>query len=279
MANLTVSSTVKLNNGVEMPILGLGTFQSEHGKTTQNAVRWALEAGYRHVDTAAVYGNEQDVGAAVRDSGLPRQQVFIATKVWNSDQGYDATLRAYDQSLKRLKVDFIDLYLIHWPIHGTRSEAWRAMVRIYEEGRCRAIGVSNYMVRHLKEILAESPIIPAVNQFELSPYNTRPALVDFCCQRGIVVESYSPLARGRKLGDPALEVLSNHYGKTPAQILIRWAIEKGYVVIPKSVHRERIIENVGVFDFSITPEDMRLLDGLNEDLQTIRPSFMEGEWE
>ena len=276
---LTLNSTVNLNNNVEMPILGLGTFEAEQGKTTQKAVLWALEAGYRHLDTAAVYRNEQDVGVAIRESGIPRAEIFVTTKLWNREQQYDAALRAFDHSLELLGMDYIDLYLIHWPVPPYRAEAWRALCHIYEQGRCRAIGVSNYTIRHLKEVLADSPLVPAVNQFELSPFLTRPALVDFCRAQGVQVESYSPLSRGAKLNDPIVGNLANHYGKTPAQVLIRWALQKGWVVIPKSVHRERIVENANVFDFSLSEEDLITLDGLNEDFHTIRPGFMQGEWE
>jgi len=276
---LSLTSTVRLNNNVEMPVFGLGTFESEQGKTTRDAVLWALEAGYRHIDTAAIYRNEQDVSAAIRASGIPRVEIFVTTKLWNREQQYDAALRAFDQSLARLGMDYIDLYLIHWPVPPYRADAWRALCHLYEQGRCRTIGMSNYTIRHLKEVLADSPLVPAVNQFELSPFLTRTALVDFCCQKGIQVESYSPLARGAKLGDPTVVAVAKQHGKTAAQVLIRWALQKGYVVIPKSVNRARIIENASVFDFSLTQKDVTILDGLNEDFRTIRPGFMQGEWD
>jgi methylglyoxal/glyoxal reductase len=279
MDNMNLISTVTLNNDVKIPLFGLGTFQSNQGQETQDAVRWALQAGYRHIDTAANYHNEEDVGKAIRDSGIPRKELFVTTKLWNADQAYDATLRAYDQSLKRLGMDYVDLYLIHWPIKGTRSDAWRAMVHLYQEGRVRAVGVSNYTVRNLTELLAESPIVPAINQFELNPFNTCQKLVDFCKQRGITVESYSPLSRGKKLDNPVVAELAQRYGKTTAQIMIRWAADKGYVVIPKSVHQARIIENANIFDFSLMPHDLQLLDGLNENLHTINPPWMAGEWD
>jgi diketogulonate reductase-like aldo/keto reductase len=276
--NLTLQSTVKLNNGIEMPRLGLGTFQSERGSETRSAVRWALEAGYRHIDTAAIYGNEADVGAAIRESGIPREEIFITTKLWNGSQRYDAALRAYDESVRLLGVEQVDLYLVHWPIRETRKEAWRALLRLYEEGRVRAIGVSNYTVRHLNELLADSPLVPAVNQFEVHAFNTRLELVGFCQQAGIVAESYSPLSRGAKLNDPRLAAVARRYEKTPAQVLIRWVLQHGMVVIPKSVRRERILENADVFDFEISAQDLRELDGLDEGLHTIRPGFMAGEW-
>ena len=275
----SLQSTVTLNNGVKMPVLGLGTFQSDRGETARQAVTWALEAGYRHIDTAAIYGNEEDVGAAIGTSGIPREQIFITTKVWNGDQGYETALRAYDQSLKRLGVDWLDLYLIHWPIRGTRADTWKALVQLVEEGRCRAVGVSNYTVKHLQELLASSPLVPAVNQFEVNPFNTRQALVDFCREAGIQVESYSPLARAQKLSDARLAEIARRYARTPAQVLIRWGLQQGMVVIPKSVRRERIHENAGVFDFEIDPQDMRALNGLDEGLHTINPPWMQGEWD
>jgi diketogulonate reductase-like aldo/keto reductase len=279
MDNKTLVSTVTLNNSVKMPQFGLGTFQSNKGQETQDAVRWALEFGYRHIDTAAIYHNEEDVGKGIRDSGVLRKDIFLTTKLWDADQAYDAALRAYDQSLKRLGVEYVDLYLIHWPVKGTRADAWRALVRLYQEGRVRAVGVSNYTVRNLQELLADSPVVPAVNQFELSPFNTSPKLVNFCREHGIMVESYSPLARGKKLGDPSVAGLAQRYAKTPAQILIRWALDKGYVVIPKSVHQARIVENANIFDFSLTAHDLQTLDSLNENLHTINPPWMAGEWD
>jgi methylglyoxal/glyoxal reductase len=279
MEQLQIDSTMELNNAVEMPMLGLGTFQSERGEVTRNAVLWALEAGYRHIDTAAAYKNEDDVGQAIRESGVPREEIFVTTKLWNDNQGYESALRAYDESLKRLGMDYVDLYLIHWPIEGTRADSWRALVRLYEEKRVRAVGISNYTVRFLKELLEDSPIVPAVNQFEISPFLTRKALVDYCIDRNIQVESYSPLARGRKWEDPIINEIARRYDKTPAQIMIRWALEKDYVVIPKSVRRERILENANVFDFSLSAESLRRLDGLNENLRTINPPWMKGQWD
>jgi diketogulonate reductase-like aldo/keto reductase len=275
---LTITTPLKLNNGVEMPLFGLGTFLSERGDTTRKAVLSALEAGYRHIDTAAVYGNEADVGAGVRESGIPRAEIFITTKVWNDDQGYDSTLRAFDASLGRLKMDYIDLYLIHWPVTGKRPDTWRALSHLYEQKRCRAIGVSNYTIRHLNELMADSPLVPMVNQFELHPFHTRKELVAFCQEKGIAVTSYSPLARGRKLADPALAAFAARYHKTPAQMAIRWVLQQGLIVIPKSVHRERILENSQVFDFEITPADMAALDGLNENYSVGSPDWAPEKW-
>lgn len=254
--NYTLTSTVDLPGGVKMPILGLGTFLSEPGSTTRQAVMWALEAGYRHIDTARIYNNERDVGEGVRESGLQRAEVFITTKVWNDDQGYDSTLRAYEESLKRLGMDYADLYLIHWPVPQKRLETWKALIRLREEKTVRAIGVSNFMVRHLDELLGTSDVVPAVNQVEISPFIQRKALVDYCRAKGIVVEAYSPLSRGQRLADPRLAAMAKKYGKTPAQIALRWVVQRGIVAIPKSVHRERIVENAAIFDFVIDEGDM-----------------------
>lgn len=254
--NYTFQSTVDLPGGVKMPILGLGTFLSEPGPTTRQAVVWALEVGYRHIDTARIYGNERDVGEGIRESGLPRAEVFVTTKVWNDDQGYDSTLMACETSLKRLGMDYVDLYLIHWPVPQKRRETWRALIRLWEEKMARAIGVSNFMIRHLDELLGTSDVVPAVNQVEISPFIQRKALVDYCRSKGIVVEAYSPLSRGQRLQDPRLVAMAKKYGKTPAQIALRWVIQKDIVAIPKSVHRERIIENAAIFDFNIGEEDM-----------------------
>jgi diketogulonate reductase-like aldo/keto reductase len=263
-----LSSTIKLNNGVEIPRLGLGVFRAAAGGEARRAVSWALEMGYRHIDTAMIYGNEGDVGEALRASGVPRGEVFITTKLWNGDHGYDAALRAFDGSLKRLRVDYLDLYLIHWPVEGRRGESWKALVKLLEEKRCRSIGVSNYTMRHLEELLKSSPVVPAVNQVELSPFLYQKELISFCQGRGIVVESYSPLTKGQRLGHPAIKSVASKYKKTPAQVMIRWALQHDLVVIPKSAKRERIEENAGVFDFEIAEADMKALDALDEGLRT-----------
>ena len=275
---LSITTPLKLNNGVEMPVFGLGTFLSERGATTRKAVLYALEAGYRHIDTAAVYDNEADVGAGVRESSIPRTEIFITTKVWNDDQGYDSTLQAFDASLERLKMDYVDLYLIHWPVTGKRADTWRALIHLYEQKRCRAIGVSNYTIRHLKELLADSPLVPMVNQFELHPFNTRKELMAYCQEMGIAVTSYSPLARGRKLAEPALTAIAARYHKKPAQVAIRWVLQQDMIVIHKSVHRERILENAQVFDFEITSADMTALDGLNENYSVTSPDWAPEKW-
>jgi diketogulonate reductase-like aldo/keto reductase len=268
---LTLESRARLNNGVEIPRLGLGVYQSPPGKTTRRAVKYALEIGYRHIDTAQLYGNEADIGDALRESGIKREQVFITTKVWNSYQGYDSTLQACEQSLRRLRLQYVDLYLIHWPVQGMSLNTWRAMVNLLRSGKARAVGVSNYTIELLQEILQNSDVVvPAVNQVEFHPFLYQKHLLSFCEKNGIQLEAYSPLTRGYKLNDPTILAVAKKYGnKTPAQVLIRWSLQHGLVVIPKSIHEDRIRENSQVFDFQLGPEDMRLLDSLNENLQTV----------
>ena len=249
-------------------MLGLGVFQTPPGIVTQKAVLSALKAGYRNIDTASLYGNEHDVGQAVRDSGLPREQVFVSTKLWNTDQGYDSALRACDQSLRRLGLGYIDLYLIHWPVPGLRKESWRALVELQRRGVCRAIGVSNYTVRHLRELLDGSESTPDVNQVEFNPFLYQKELLSFCNGKKIQLEAYSPLTREYRLSHPEVLEVARRCSKTPAQILIRWSLQHGLVVIPKSVRPERIKENAEVFDFEMSGPDMATLDSLNEDLHT-----------
>ena len=263
---LTIDSRVKLNNGVEMPLFGLGVWQTPAGATTQRAVKAALEAGYRSIDTAKMYGNEADVGIAVRESGLPRDEVFVTTKLWNSDHGYDSALKAFEGSLKRLGLPTMDLYLIHWPVTGARKDTWRAMERILKEGKARAIGVSNYMVPHLEELLANSKVVPGVNQIELSPFLYPKDVIDFCRKNGIAVEAYSPLTKGHRLGDKRLAAVAQKYRRSVPQILIRWGLQHEIIEIPKSAKEEHIQENARVFDFEIRPEDMRSMDALSEGL-------------
>ena len=270
---LSLQSTARLNNGVDIPRLGLGTFKSQEGSETLQAVGWALEAGYRHFDTAAFYANEESLGNAIQASAVPRSDIFLVTKVWNADQGYDGTLRAFEASANKLRIGYIDLYLIHWPVKGLRQDTWKALIRLYEEKRCRAIGVSNYTIRHIDELLADSPILPAVNQFEINPFNYRKELLEHCQSRGILVEAYCPLARARKLEDLRLKAISSRLSKTAAQVAIRWSLQHGMIVIPKSVHRERIFENAAVFDFELSPTDMAELDLLNENFWIINPAW------
>ena len=266
--SLTIMSTKELNSGQEIPMLGLGVYQTPAGRITQEAVKFALKTGYRHIDTATIYGNEEDVGRGVRDSGVPREQVFVTTKLWNSDHGYDAALKACDRSLRRLGLGYIDLYLIHWPVTELRGETWRALIELQRRGSCRAIGVSNYTVRHLQELLDGSEVTPAVNQVEFNPFLYQEELLKFCNGKGIQLEAYSPLTRGHKLSHPTVLDVAKKHSKSPAQIMIRWSLQHGLVVIPKSARPERIKENSEVFDFNISPADMSRLDSLSEDLRT-----------
>lgn len=270
MATTTAAETLPLPHGRPIPILGLGVFRIPDGGPCRRAVLDAFEAGYRHVDTAATYGNERDVGAAIRDSGLDRDDVFVTTKLWNDDHGYDPALRALDASLDRLGLEQVDLYLIHWPVEGRRGESWRALEHALEEGLTRAIGVSNYVGHHLQELLGECRIVPAVNQIELHPFNyrSRRDVLELCREHEIVVEAYSPLTKARRLDEPVLAEIGRDHGKSPAQVLLRYQIEKGHVVIPKSGDPERIRENAAIFDFELDAREMERLDGLDEGLAT-----------
>jgi diketogulonate reductase-like aldo/keto reductase len=262
---LSLQSRVTLNNGVKMPLFGLGTWAAT-GKAGRRAVVWALEAGYRLVDTASSYGNESEVGEAIRESGLARDEIFLTTKVWPAEFGYEATLRAFEASRRRLGVERVDLYLLHWPgdDRQRRAESWRALESLLADGRCRAIGVSNYEVPELDEVLhaGEGTTVPAVNQIPYSPFDQRRGVDAFCRLHGIRLEGYSPLTRGAKLDNEAIRSMAAAHGRTPAQVLLRWAVQKGVVTIPKSVHKERILENAAIFDFSLTPSDMAVLDAL-----------------
>ncbi|UPK64351.1 aldo/keto reductase [Rhodococcus pyridinivorans] len=261
--------TVTLNNGVEIPQLGFGVFQIPEDETTA-AVSAALETGYRHIDTAAAYGNEAGVGRALADSGLSRDELFITTKVWNSDQGYDATLRAFDTSLAALGLDRLDLYLIHWPTpaRDLYADTWRALERLVEEGRLRAAGVSNFQPAHLQRLLDGSSLVPTINQIELHPGLQQSELRAFHAEHGIATEAWSPLAQGAVLNDEAITSIAERTGKSPAQVVLRWHLQLGNVVIPKSVTPSRIRENFEVFDFELTDEDMSTIAGADRDLRT-----------
>lgn len=263
-------NTVKvLNNGVKMPIFGLGVYKSADGDETYNAVRWALEAGYRHIDTAAMYGNEASVGRAIRDSGIAREEIFVTTKLWNSEIREHNEENALKASLEKLGMDYVDLYLIHWPVREEQGylRAWKKLEQFCKEGRCRAIGVSNYNIHHLKDLLKVADIVPALDQVECHPYLAQKELHAFCEKNGIALGPWSPLGRGRLLDDPVLVALAEKYGKTTAQIVLRWDIQRGFVNIPKSVHKERIQSNAQVFDFELTEEDMQLIFSLDKDVR------------
>jgi diketogulonate reductase-like aldo/keto reductase len=265
---LTIETKLKLNDGNLIPQLGLGVWQISSAKTS-DVVLAALEAGYPHIDTASAYGNEESVGAAIRISGIPRESIFVTTKLWNSDHG--SPERALDTSLRKLKMDYVDLYLIHFPVRQ-RRQSWRALEALQKKGKTRSIGVSNFTIAHLSELLTESETVPAVNQVEFHPYLYQQDLLAFCRAKGIVVEAYSPLTHGERLKDPKLVAIAKKYSspkaKSTAQILIRWALQHGLVVLPKSSNRRRIFENADVFDFEISEDDMRLLDSFHENLRT-----------
>jgi diketogulonate reductase-like aldo/keto reductase len=260
------TATVPLRSGGAIPQVGLGVWQTPSGEVTRAAVAEALRVGYRHVDTARVYRNEADVGAAIRASGVPRAEVFVTTKLWNADQGYDQALRAFDASLQRLGLDYVDLYLIHFPVAERRRDSWRALERLRGEGRARAIGVSNYLVSHLDELAASASELPAVNQIELSPFLQRRATVAWCRERGIALAAYSPLTRGARLSHPVVTSVAGEVARSPAQVLLRWGIQQGFAVLPKSERPARIAENAALFDFALTPEQLARLDALEENL-------------
>ncbi|HJX10300.1 MAG TPA: aldo/keto reductase [Candidatus Binatia bacterium] len=287
---LTIDSKITLNDGHMIPQLGLGVWQTRAGAACEAAVLAALEAGYRHIDTAAMYGNEESVGAAIRRSGVRRENIFVTTKLSNAD--HENPERALDTSLRKLNLDYVDLYLIHYPVRE-RRQSWRALEALQAQEKTRSIGVSNFTIRHLTELLAETDAVPAVNQVEFHPYLYQRDLLDFCVAKGIVIEAYSPLTHGKRLNDPRLVVVAKRFSKvglqpaphwsqlpliqkfsrrpgirSTAQILIRWALQHQLVVIPKSARREGILENADVFDFEITKEDMQILDGFNENLRT-----------
>jgi methylglyoxal/glyoxal reductase len=258
---------VRLNQGNSIPLLGLGVYQTRPGAETQQAVTWALELGYRHIDTAALYENEADVGAAIRASGIPREELFVTTKLWHTEHGFEKSQRAAQASLRRLGLSYVDLYLIHSPRANSpddRLASWRGLEKLHREGVCRAIGVSNYGVRHLEELNGVSEIVPAVNQVEFHPFVFDPDLVADCDRRGIRIESWAPLTRGRRFDDETVVAIAAAHGRTPAQVLLRWGIEHGFIEIPKSAHRERIAENSAIFDFSLSPAEVARLDALRD---------------
>ncbi|GGY97892.1 aldo/keto reductase [Streptomyces sp. WAC04189] len=269
MATNSSIPTVTLNNGVEIPQLGFGVFQVPDEETTA-AVTSALEAGYRSIDTAAIYGNETGVGRALATSGIAREDLFITTKLWNADQGYDATLRAFDDSLAKLGLDHVDLYLIHWPTpaRDLYKDTWRAIEKLVADGRVRTAGVSNFQPDHLKRLIDGAELVPAVNQVELHPGLQQSELRAVHAELGIATEAWSPLAQGAVLKDEAITSVAGRHGKSPAQVVLRWHLQLGNIVIPKSVTPERIRQNLGVFDFTLTDDEMTAIAGLDRDLRT-----------
>ncbi len=254
-----------LNNGVKIPTLGIGTYQIG-GQIVEKVISWALDIGYRHIDTAMAYLNERRIGNAIRESDVVRDDLFITTKLWNTDHGYRNASRAIDRSLEKLGLDYVDLYLIHWPVEGF-TETWKVLEEIHASGKARSIGVSNFMIPHLEELSELAISIPAVNQVECTPYLNNETLLQYCETRGVKISAYSPLTRGTKLNDPRLVQIAGNHEKTPAQVLIRWGLQHGLIVIPKSKRKNKIIENFNVFDFNLSEEDMGELDSFNEDLR------------
>ncbi|MET3546574.1 diketogulonate reductase-like aldo/keto reductase [Paenibacillus favisporus] len=263
-----VQSKTRLNNGIEMPWLGLGVFKVEEGSELVEAVKAAVKHGYRSIDTAAVYANETSVGQGIRealaDNGLKREDLFITSKVWNADLGYESTIAAYETSLNKLGLDYLDLYLIHWPVAGKYKEAWRALEQLYKDGRVKSIGVSNFQVHHLEDLMKDAEIVPVINQVEFHPMLTQKELRDFTKQHNIQLEAWSPLMQGELLNHPLLKELADKYGKSIAQVILRWDLQHGVVTIPKSTKEHRIVENASLFDFELSREDMDRIDGLNE---------------
>lgn len=257
-----IAETTTLNNGVKMPWFGLGVYKTQEGPEVENAVAAALKIGYRLIDTAALYGNETGVGKAVRASGIPREEIFVTTKVWNTDQGYDQTLRAFEASMERLGLEYVDLYLVHWPVKGKYKDTYRALEKLYQDGRVRAIGVSNFHIHHLEDLMASCEVKPAVNQVECHPLLTQEELRRFCREQNIAFQAWSPIMKGQ-LDLPVLTELAAKYGKTPAQIVLRWDLQHDILTIPKSIRAERIRENADIFDFELSAEDMARIDALN----------------
>ncbi|SMQ64696.1 Aldo/keto reductase [Bacillus sp. OV166] len=265
MMPTNLKDTTTLSNGVKMPWVGLGVFKVTEGEEVIQSVKAAIQNGYISIDTAAIYGNEEGVGQAIKDSGVPREDLFITTKLWNSEQGYESTLKAFETSLTKLGLDYLDLYLIHWPGKDKYKETWKAFEKLYKEGRVRAIGVSNFQVHHLEDLISSAEIKPMVNQVEFHPHLTQKELLAFCKNEGIQLEAWSPLKQGKLLNEPVLEDLAHKYNKSVAQVILRWDLQHGVVTIPKSIKEHRIIENADIFDFELSTEDMDKIDGLNQD--------------
>jgi len=260
---LSLATTATLHDDVEIPLLGFGTFKMADGTEVEQAVTTALELGYRHIDTAMIYRNETGVGRAIAASGIDRSEVFVTTKVWNTDQGYEPTLAAIDASLDRLGMDRVDLYLVHWPKPHHTADTWRAMEEILASGKARAIGVSNYLIHHLDQLAETATVMPSINQIEFSPHLQSPELVGYCSDRGIAVEAWSPLKRGRIIDDPELSVIAATHDVTVSQVVLRWMLQRGIVAIPKSVTPSRIASNADLFDFELSEVEMAEINGMD----------------
>ncbi|MFJ7990865.1 aldo/keto reductase [Peribacillus frigoritolerans] len=263
-----LQDTTTLHNGVKMPWFGLGVFKVEEGPELVNAVKVAIKHGYRSIDTAAIYENEEGVGQGIREglreAGISREDLFVTSKVWNADLGYESTIAAYEKSLQKLGLEYLDLYLIHWPVEGKYKEAWRALETLYKEGKVKAIGVSNFQIHHLKDLMEDAEVKPMVNQVECHPRLTQKEVQAFCKEQGIQLEAWSPLMQGELLDNEVLQAIATKHGKSVAQVILRWDLQNGIVTIPKSTKEHRIVENSTVFDFELTEEEMNQIDGLNQ---------------
>jgi len=260
---MTLKSTIELANGVVMPTFGLGVWQMKDGEEVSNAVKWAIEAGYISIDTAAEYGNETGVGKGIKESGINREDLFVTTKVRSEMQGYESTLQAYEDSLERLGLDYVDLYLVHWPVEGKTKDTWRALEKLYKDKKVRAIGVCNFHVHHFEELLKDAEIVPMVNQIELHPQLQQIETQEFCKKHNILIEAWAPLGKASYFDHPTLVKLANKHKKTPAQIIIRWQFQSDIITIPKSVRKERQEENVDIFDFELSDEDIKEMELMN----------------
>ncbi|MFS0861978.1 aldo/keto reductase [Fredinandcohnia sp. 179-A 10B2 NHS] len=271
MVGKHLQDTTTLNNGVKMPWFGIGVFKVEEGPELVNAVKSAIKHGYRSVDTAAIYENEEGVGKGIKEglkeAGISREELFVTSKVWNADLGYESTIAAYEESLGKLGLDYLDLYLIHWPVAGKYKDAWRALEYLYNEGRVKAIGVSNFQIHHLEDVIKDAEINPMVNQVEYHPRLTQKELQSFCQENGIQLEAWSPLMQGNLLDNEILQEIAKKHHKSVAQVILRWDLQNGVVTIPKSTKEHRIIENASIFDFELTHEKMKVIHGLNQDLR------------
>lgn len=265
---LSPSSTVKLHNGLQMPVIGFGTWKITPGPGATSATSHALSAGYRHIDTARIYLNEKSVGKAIAKSGVDRKNIFVTTKLWNNDQGYDKALKAFDKSLKRLGLDYVDLYLLHWPVPEKRLESWKALVEIYKSGRAKAIGVSNFTEEQLVELLEHTDVVPMVNQVEYHPFLNQELLREYCSENKIQLQAYSPLAHGRRMQDPVLSEIAAKHAKHAAQVMLRWNLQLGNILIVKSSREERMLDNLDLFDFELDKSDMEKIENLNENYRT-----------
>lgn len=263
----SITDSAVLHNGVKMPWLGLGVYKAEEGQEVIDAIKHAVGAGYRSIDTASFYKNEEGVGQAVKAVEVPREELFVTTKVWNTEQGYDETLRSFEESLAKLDMEYVDLFLVHWPVSGKYKDTWRALETLYKDGRAKAIGVCNFKIHHLEDLMKDCEIKPMVNQVEYHPRLTQKDLLTFCKDHNIQLEAWRPLLKGEIFEEPILKELAEKHNKTVAQVILRWDLQNGVVTIPKSVNKNRIQENADIFDFELSLDDMEKIDSLNKDLR------------